>query len=121
MTELSKIRTAFNEYFEGQVALPDPIPGKGAIDSLDTGWTVRFVLCHDEQGFPFLDFAADHRMTNPRHHRINHEGIVSFLEMFREHYSFDPNVPGDREKKQAEYFSFNRRVYEILREKGLAD
>ena len=115
------IKKAFKDYFKGQLELPEPIPARGKIDSLNTGWMVRYILCFTASGEPFLDFTADHRMTNPRHQRIDRLGNISFLEMVQEGYAYDPDIPGDKEIKEADYFAYNRNVYRILKEKGLAE
>lgn len=115
------IKNAFREYFGGSVDIPAKLTEQGIIDDLNSGWYVRYILSKDETGNLGLDFLAHHRMTNTRHHRIDSNGEITFLEMYQEAYSFDPEIPGDKEKKEREYFNHNRKVSRILIRKGLMD
>lgn len=118
---MENIIKAFNEYFGGKVDIPIELTEKGIIDDANSGWYIRYILAKDEQGNLVLDFLADHRMTNTRHHRIDSNGEISFLEMYQEAYSFNPEIAGDKEKKEQEYFNHNREVSRILIRKGLMD
>ncbi|WP_298509950.1 hypothetical protein [uncultured Kordia sp.] len=75
----------------------------------------------DENENVCLDFTAEHRMTNPRHCRISLNGEITHLEMYRECYGFDSDIPGDKEKQEKEYYAHNRKVSQILIKKGLSD
>ena len=39
-------------------------------------------------------------MTNPRHHRITSNGEITFLEMYKEAFSYNPNIPGTKKYKR---------------------
>jgi hypothetical protein len=39
-----------------------------------------------------LDFTADQRMINPRHHRIKSKGEIIFLEMYQEAFSYNSEI-----------------------------
>ena len=97
--DLSRIREAFKEYFKGQLQLPEKIGSKGKLDSNNTGWIVSYLLGHNTKGEPFLDFTAEHRMTDLRHHRIDKYGNISFQKQYMKPFTYDPNIPGDRERK----------------------
>lgn len=120
-TDLSAIRKAFADYFEQEHELPENIPAKGSISSLDTGWMIRYILSTDEYGRLYLDLTADHRMTNPRHIRIDANGDISSLETYMESFSYDEDIPGDEERQRQAFYEHNRKVGRILFEKGLSD
>ncbi|MEO6541884.1 MAG: hypothetical protein ABIN74_12855 [Ferruginibacter sp.] len=119
MSDLNLIRQAFKEYFDGEIELPLDLSAKGHVDGQNTGWSIQYVLSTDENKNPFLDFTAEHRMTNFRHHRIDHNGKLTFLETYEEDYAYNAGIPGDKEKRQAEYFEHNTNVSKILSQKGL--
>lgn len=115
---MEKIRQAFKEYFdEFDIELPEHIEKKGTIT--DSGWSITYILTHDEHGEPCLDFLAEHRMTNMRHVRIRQNGEVVALETFQENYAYDAEVEGDEERAEREFQAHNNRVAELLRQKGL--
>lgn len=118
---MEKIIKAFREYFGNKVNIPDTLEKKGIIDDHKLGWYIRYVVLEDEEGHIYIDFTADHRMTNPRHERINSEGEITSLEMYRESFSYDPDIPGDEAIKEKEFYEHNRAVWKILKEKGLED
>lgn len=112
------IRTKFARLFEDEgFELPDPIPLKGNFSG--NGWYVCYVLWRDNEGRDCLDYTADHRMTNPTHSRILIDGSQEHLEGIRTMYSFDPEIPGDKERAEKEYFEHNARVGKEMRRKGL--
>lgn len=121
ISDCKAIRQAFADYFGGEIELPDEILSKGEINSLHTGWMIRYILSADETGAPYLDFTADHRMTNSRHVRIDVNGNVNSLETYMEGYSYDEDIPGDEERQRQAYYEHNRKVARILFEKGLSD
>lgn len=118
---MEDIIKAFRNYFNGKVKIPSVLSEQGIIDDLNSGWSIRYVLLEDEKGKKCLDFTAEHRMTNPRHHRISSDGEITSLEMYYEYYSYDPNIPGDEAKKEKEFFAHNRAVTKMLIKKGLLD
>lgn len=114
------IRDAFRDYFDpAEIALPEPIPPKGEVTG--DGWTVRFVRL-EADGDPVLDFFAEHRMTNSRHVRIDKQGQTRELESYQDvllvGMDDDDEAWNQAKAQQAEH---NRRVTEILQEKGLID
>jgi len=115
---MNEIRHSFAQYFEGlDIQLPDPVPARGHIGK--AGWAITYVLLQDEQGRPYLEFTASHRLTNPRHVSILHNGEEIALSSFQEDYTYDPDVPGDEEAAQARMTAHNEAVAEDLRKKGL--
>lgn len=118
---MKKIIKAFREYFGNKVDIPDTLEKNGIIDDYNAGWYIRYKVQKDKNGNNYLDFTADHRMTNPRHERINSEGEITMLEMYRESFSYDPDITGDEAAKEKEFYEHNRAVSKILKEKGLED
>ncbi|MFM2385916.1 MAG: hypothetical protein RL660_673 [Bacteroidota bacterium] len=115
------ILKTFKEYFGNKVPIPDKLSKRGIIDHTESGWYIRYVVCEDEQGQKYLDFTAEHRMTNDRHHRITIYGELSYLEMFPVGMTYNPDIPGDYEIQQAKYFEENKRIAQILINKGLME
>lgn len=112
-----KIGNAFNEYFaSSKIKLPDPILPQGNIQQ--AGWTIKYILNEDDQGQPCLDFFAEHRMTNPRHVRIDSNGNIMALDSFLESFTYDSEVEGDEEKARKRFEEHNLRIAEILKAKG---
>ena len=118
---MKKIIDTFEDYFNNEISLPNQLPEKGKIDDLNSGWYIRYILSKDSDGNLYLDFTAEHRMTNSRHHRITLNGELSFLEMYKEGYGYNDKIPGDKEKKEQEYFEHNREVSRVLIKKRLMD
>lgn len=111
------IRAAFEAYFAGTVTLPEgPLPVQGQLSM--ARWSVNYVLS-EVDGRQCLDFYASNRFTNDRHVRILEDGSVEWLEAPRDGFSYDPELPGDHERAEREYFEHNQRVYALLRSKGL--
>ena len=81
------------------------------------GWSISYVFGED-----YLDYYAEHRMTNPRHMRIYADGRVEGMEAPRDGYAI-PAGANEATEKQAEeaFYAHNRRVYAELRAKGLVD
>lgn len=118
---MEKIIKAFKEYFNNEFELPSVFKDKGSIDDMKSGWLIRYVFLKDQNGQECLDFIAYHRMTNCRHLRLSIDGEITFLKTYHEGYSFNPELPGDQEVREQEYFEYNREVSRILIRKGLMD
>lgn len=115
---MDKIRESFARYFESfDIQLPDPVPARGQIRQ--AGWSIQYVILPDEQGQPCLEFLASNRFTNSRHERILSSGQMLSLPSLEDDYSYDPDVPGDREAAGARLSAHNQAVMEDLKSKGL--
>lgn len=84
-----------------------------------SGWHIRFVFGRKGQR-EYLDFYAQHRMTNDRHERIYDDGETVTLESLQEFCVYNPNIPGDKEHAQEAYDTHNRRVGALIDEKFAA-
>lgn len=89
---------------------------EGKFKLSDKGWNIRCII-----GDEYIQFYATHRMTSDTHYRIYTDGTIKKLDAAREAYSWNPEVDGDREIKQQEYFEYNRKIGEMLKELGLMD
>lgn len=117
MLDHAAIRSAFAAYFSEAVTLPEgALPARGRLTQ--ARWSVNYVLC-EVDGHTYLDFYATNRFTNDRHVRLHDDGRTEHLDAPLEGFSHDPQVPRDRERAERAYFDHNRRVYELLRSKGL--
>ena len=88
-------------------------PGK----IVQRGWMIRYVFGGDH-----LDHYAEHRMTNPRHVRIHSDVRIEPLEAPMDMYVV-PKDADERARRRAKenFHAYNRRIYAILRAKGLYD
>ena len=81
------------------------------------GWSISYVFEED-----YLEYYAEHRMTNPRHARIYSDGRVEGLDAPREFIVIPAGADEAAEQQAREdYYAYNRRVYAELRAKGLVD
>jgi hypothetical protein len=115
---MDKIRASFGKYFEDfGLQLPDPVPARGQLRQ--AGWSIIYVVISDENGQPCLEFTASNRFTNAQHMRILNSGEIVPLPSWQADFSFDPNVPGDREAAEARMNAHNAAVMADLQSKGL--
>ena len=115
---MNNIKKTFREYFENwNIELPKNIPKKGSITK--AGWCINYILLKDNSGNVCLDFTADHRMTNPRHHRILHLGKLIWLDAYQDMLIYNPKVKGDEERAEKEFEANNEKVTKELIDKGL--
>ena len=95
---MDKIEKAFADYFRNwDICLP---PGASTLKQpgqiRKAGWFISYVF-----GDNYLDFFANHRMTNPRHERIHADGRIECLDTYWEF-----RVAGEEE----EFYVHNRKV-----------
>jgi len=116
---MDSIEAAFAETFEPwDIQLPSGATASKAPGKITrAGWHIRYIFGED-----YLDYYAEHRMTNPRHVRIHSDGRCESLEAPSDMHV----VPRDADEAasrqaQEDFYAYNRRVYSDLRAKGLAD
>ena len=80
------------------------------------GWTIWFLFGKDDRG-EYLDYYASHRMTSDEHVRIYADGEVEELEALLS-LRLTSQDPEDDRRLEAEYFAENRRISNMLEEKG---
>lgn len=113
------IREAFQQFFPGGgPQLPLPIPDHGSVSGND--WTVRYALNADENGDPRLDFFAENRFTESVIGQVSHEGEAVALDSYADHYSYDPEVEGDKTSAEQQMNQHNSAVRQLLQTRRLA-
>jgi hypothetical protein len=117
---LDIISNTFKEYFApfGNIELPNPIPPKGNINQGRTGWQITYVLNEDDHHLVCLDFLASHPEAGMTHVRIDSDGKYSYLDTYRESYTFDPNIEGDKGRAEKEFLEYNRKIGAELKARG---
>ncbi len=80
------------------------------------GWAVWYLFGEDERGV-YLDYYASHRMTDDRHVRLREDGPPERLPAVRT-FRIVSRDPEEDARLEAEYLEHNRRVGQMLREKG---
>lgn len=117
---MTRIEEIFSDYFEHwEIRLPEETVcsrQRGEIQS--HGWHIQYLFGEDDQG-EYLDFFTTHRMTNDRHVRIYALDKVISLPSYQEFMIFPANVSEEeKQRNEEEYYAQNRRVSELLKEKG---
>lgn len=111
--DLTHIRNTFKEYFENwDIVLPENIYEFEVLgeEESNSGWYIAYAFDLAENGQPLLHISAHHRMTNPRHFTILHDGQIQSLEYVQEGYGYDPDIEGDKERSLNEYYIHNRKA-----------
>ncbi len=117
---IERIAEIFARYFQNwQITLPadhGTTRQRGAIQQ--AGWMIQYMFGHDEHG-DYLDYYAQHRMTNAVHERIYANGDVQYLPAEHEFMVFHNNAtPEQKQQIEQEYYAYNRAIGEMLRDKG---
>lgn len=116
--EHGNIKEAFAAYFKDfAIHLPDDIQASGGLIK-QAGWNIRYAFGRDG-GRSFLELYAINRMTNDRHLRIYDEGTVQTLPTVSQGVTFNPDIPGDRERAERERKAGDDRLIGDLKQKGL--
>lgn len=116
-TTWGPIRRTFRSYFRNwKLSLPRSLAsGVGTVTG--SGWHIQWrtgVL----RGQPFVDFYAEHRMTNDRHHRIFTNGRLGHLPARFEWILLPAGAtPEEEEQIQVRYYRRNGRIAGIVRAK----
>jgi predicted NAD-dependent protein-ADP-ribosyltransferase YbiA (DUF1768 family) len=108
---LDKIREAFSErYSPWRVKLPERLAPSGEIDDSEfkSRWIISYALGYDENGSPCLFVADDHRMTNPSLYVIRETGKILGLASYPTLFFFHPEIKGDHDKQEQEYYRRNK-------------
>lgn len=107
------LHQSFKDYFATPgLELPAPIPEHGELKG--GGWTVKYV-----KNAADLDFFAQNRQTNSRHVRIKGDGQVEDLENYQDALIFENENDQDWGRASARQAAHNKKVTEILKNKGL--
>lgn len=58
-------------------------------------------------------------MTGDMHARIYEDGRVETLDAIQDYITYNPGIPGDRERRETDYLGHNQKVFTELYKKGL--
>ena len=120
---LDEIRRTFNErYSYWGITLPERLgPSGEPDDDCDgmTGWGIGYALGEDDDGAPCLYVADDHRMTSPSFYAILETGETRQYESYGLGPSYNPEIPGDHERAEREYYVRNGQIGSLHRLRGL--
>jgi len=115
---LEKIRNTFKEYFKNwEIELPKKLEYYGII--LKAGWHITYILEEKNEGETVVHISAAHRMTNTRNFTIKANGEIESIISGQSGYSYNSNIPGDKEKKEQLFYARNRKVGAMHRKMGM--
>jgi hypothetical protein len=116
---LPTIQAAFAKQFANwEICLPEgSILSRERGEIREAGWSIQYLFGANERG-EYLDYYSSHRMTDDSHRRIYESGEVEKLEVLRSGFSYRAEVPGDKEREEAEFRSENQRITALLDAKG---
>ena len=115
---MNKIKNQFNTSFKHWNILlpPDDIAQRKRGKIVKGGWAIWYLFGADENG-EYLDYYASHRMTDDRHVRIYSNGKTENLPVI-ESMRLASMDPEEDARLEAEFFTENQRIAEMLEAKG---
>lgn len=121
-TALDKVQEAFVERFSHfDLRLPDDRLSERRKGSMPYGGSGRlYYVFGEEDGREYLEYFAYHRMGES-HGRIWEDGTMESLPELCSMFGYDPKVPGDKERKEAEMRREYQKTFDDLITKGLFD
>jgi hypothetical protein len=81
------------------------------------GWLIQYCFGKDEMGVEYLDYYAAHRMTDDSHIRIYEDGREESLPALSSMFLVSDD-PVKAKQLEGKYEERNRKVVELLNEKG---
>lgn len=113
-----KIADTFAERFAyWKITLPEKdIETRSSGYIQEAGWLIQYCFVKDETG-EYLDYYAAHRMTDDSHVRIYEDGRKENLPSLFSIRLISKDPVKDKQLED-EYYEHNRRVVELLAEKG---
>ena len=119
---MEKIQEAFAERFSHfDLRLPDENVRERRKGSLPYGSGGRiYYVFGEEDGREYLEYYAYHRMGES-HGRIDDDGTVVGLPELCSGFCYNPEIPGEKERKEAEMQREYRETLDDLIAKGLFD
>lgn len=105
---MEKIRNTFSKkYKKWEVQLPKEIKDFGEINK--NGWSIRYVL-EIRENEKVLHVSSSHRMTSPGAYTIDQNGEIENLPAGISGFTYNSEIPGDKELKQEIFYAKNRKV-----------
>lgn len=117
---MSVIASLFAEHFRNwSITLPAHTVRERCNGEISqAGWHIHFLWGQDDTG-GYLDYYAQHRMTNDRHVRIRESGEIEHLPAVLDMIIYPPNATEEQEQEaQRRVQEHNERVWAELRQKG---
>jgi len=108
-----------NAVKDGFIELPEVIPKKGVIRK--RSWYIKYNLTKDENNEICLDYIAYNRFNiGMQHNRILRNGKILNLPTERPLFFIKKDWNKEQyEKAEKEYYEYNRKIHQLLKEKGL--
>ncbi|NLM29781.1 MAG: hypothetical protein GX216_05035 [Methanomicrobiales archaeon] len=108
----------FEEMYQVLFAIPEEALRERKNGSMQVA-TFRFNWVFGEvNGYEYLEFYRFHRFGD-EHTRIWEDGTTEDLDTLESMYSYNPDIPGDEERKEKEMMECYERVLNDLAEAGL--
>jgi hypothetical protein len=119
---LKIIPERFFKHFAAQgIHLPEDHLRERRKGSLPYGSGRIFFIFGEENGREFLEYYAHHRIGGDAHRRIYEDGSEECLDELSSWYAYNPDIPGDRERKEAEMKKKYQETLDDLARKGMFD
>jgi len=118
---LEKIQNTFVAKFEDfGIKIPDENLRERTPGSIPWSGSGRVMFVFgSSDGIEFMEYYGHHRMCDGWHGRIFEDGRHEDLPGLGSFYGYDPQIPGDKEKKEEEYRKEYEKNYNKLVESGL--
>lgn len=117
---LEKIRQTFTQLFaKTNLRLPEENLRERRPGSLPWGSGRVLFVFGKEDGREYLEYYAHHRIGGDSHGKIADDGMHASLPVLCSAVCFNPEIPGDEEKKRREMEAEYRKTWEDLERKGL--
>jgi hypothetical protein len=110
----------FREYFaHWGIVLPEAdVMGRRPGEILHHGWRIQYLFGQDDEG-EYLDFYAEHRMTNDRHERVHESGKTEGLPAYCDMTFFPVDATESKKREiMKETSRRDREVAALLESKG---
>jgi hypothetical protein len=116
---MNKIQETFeSEFSNWEIKLPAQIINEkinGYIKK--NGWLIQYCF-GKEMEKDYMDYYAEHRMTDPTHCRIYEDGSTKTLSCYQVFYCIEQDDPIQTEKNEKECEEHNKMVAQELLDKG---
>jgi hypothetical protein len=114
---MEEIRKTFKDYFKNwEIELPEQLEYYGVIQK--AGWHIQYIL-EERNDESVVHVSASHRMTNDRNFTIKQNGEIEYIISGQSGYSYNPDIPGDKEKQEQLFYARNRKVGATHRQMGM--
>jgi len=117
---LEKIQEVFiGRYGHIPLKIPDEDLVNRAKGSMPYGSGRLFYIFGEEEGREYFEYYSHHRIGGNGHGKIYEDGESLSLPTLETGFAYNPNIPGDAERKRAENAEEYRKTLEDLNAKGM--